>query len=66
MSDTKSEKSETSIVCTENGPYLVFGQNVIDTDGSVHFCDGSKPVALCACGRSKNKPLCDGSHKIKP
>lgn len=36
-------------------------------------CDGSRPyliqvggqnVAICACGLSKNKPYCDGTHKI--
>lgn len=36
-------------------------------------CDRSRPfliqiggqnVAICACGLSKNKPYCDGTHKI--
>jgi len=36
--------------CDRNRPYLiqVGGQN----------------VAICACGLSKNKPYCDGTHKI--
>ncbi len=25
---------------------------------------GDKNFALCACGLSKNKPYCDGTHKI--
>lgn len=25
---------------------------------------GDKNVAICACGLSKNKPYCDGTHKI--
>jgi CDGSH-type Zn-finger protein len=25
---------------------------------------GGQSVAICACGLSKNKPYCDGTHKI--
>lgn len=25
--------------------------------------EGKFPIAVCACGLSKNKPFCDGSHK---
>ncbi len=25
---------------------------------------GEQNVAICACGLSKNKPYCDGTHKI--
>lgn len=25
---------------------------------------GGQNVAICACGLSKNKPYCDGTHKI--
>jgi CDGSH-type Zn-finger protein len=59
------EKRDPKVVCIVNGPYLVYGQNVVDVDGSIHFhdSDNNKPIALCACARSCNKPLCDGSHK---
>ncbi|MFQ5840443.1 MAG: CDGSH iron-sulfur domain-containing protein [Candidatus Methylomirabilales bacterium] len=25
--------------------------------------EGGKPIWICGCGLSKNKPYCDGSHK---
>lgn len=25
---------------------------------------GEKTIAVCQCGLSKNKPFCDGSHKV--
>jgi len=44
-----------------NGPLLVRGDvEVLDSDGEVLLKDTR--VALCRCGLSGNKPLCDGSH----
>ncbi len=34
----------------ENGPNLV-------------LVDGKADVALCRCGHSEKKPLCDGTHR---
>ena len=52
--------TDVSIKLLENGPMLVKG-NV-----SVTMLDGtSKEVAnpaLCRCGKSANKPFCDGAH----
>ena len=47
-----------------DGPLLVRGPiTVLDTDGtSVEVT--RDPVALCRCGASRQKPFCDGSHKI--
>lgn len=48
------------------GPLLVRGADVVrDTDGVAHPV--TRPVvAVCACGRSRRKPWCDGTHKVIP
>lgn len=49
------------VVPTPNGPLLLMGEvEVRDAAGEVSY-RGSK-TALCRCGRSANKPFCDGSH----
>jgi len=52
---------EVTITPSENGPYLV--------SGPVHLKapDGREiphppQFAMCRCGRSSNKPFCDGTH----
>lgn len=50
---------ENEISVAQDGPLYAWGQ--IDLDGQ----DGQGVpfrVALCRCGASNNKPLCDGSH----
>jgi CDGSH-type Zn-finger protein len=63
------------IKVSKNGPYLVSGkipltQQIIsvDAEGTPNlwraertYPSGEK-CALCRCGQSKNKPLCDGTH----
>lgn len=56
--DTK--KDLVTIKVTSGGPYLVEGEiKLIDKDGKEKVMQGAH---LCRCGRSKNKPFCDGSH----
>jgi CDGSH-type Zn-finger protein len=63
------------IKVTKNGPYLVSGgvplseQTMwIDEEGQCHGWKETKKYplqenyTLCRCGRSANKPFCDGSH----
>lgn len=38
------------VIALEDGPYIVLMEN-------------DKKVPLCRCGKSENKPVCDGSHK---
>ena len=52
-----------SIVPYRDGPYIVRGQfELLDQDGNV-IETGRRTVALCRCGRSRSRPLCDGTHK---
>ncbi|WP_085109807.1 CDGSH iron-sulfur domain-containing protein [Mycolicibacillus trivialis] len=47
-----------------NGPVLISGPVRIETPDTVVESDRFQ-VAICACGRSKNYPLCDTSHRCK-
>lgn len=48
---------------TRGGPMMVDGPvDVVRDDGTVIHCDRFQ-VALCMCGRSRIKPLCDTSHR---
>ena len=53
--------ADVTIVPTENGPYLVTGSvKLMTPEGRV--IDHDDPMAICRCGRSGNKPFCDGTH----
>jgi CDGSH-type Zn-finger protein/uncharacterized Fe-S cluster protein YjdI len=41
----------------ENGPYAVHAELQVDGQGAMYR------AALCRCGKSGNKPFCDGSHR---
>ncbi|UVO13062.1 CDGSH iron-sulfur domain-containing protein [Mycobacterium sp. SVM_VP21] len=45
-----------------NGPVLVAGPVRIETPEGVVESDRFM-VAICTCGRSRNYPLCDTSHR---
>jgi CDGSH-type Zn-finger protein len=47
-----------------DGPLIVRGDFAMDDieNGPIHT---ERIVALCRCGRSARKPLCDGSHKVR-
>jgi CDGSH-type Zn-finger protein len=58
---SKDWDREPCIIVTKDGPY--------DVEGYIEFIDpeGNKPESeehytLCRCGKSKNKPFCDGAH----
>ncbi len=55
---------KTEITVFDNGPLKVSGPFTLkDGQGRPFDLAGRESVALCRCGRSQNKPFCDGSHK---
>ena len=58
------ENPPVEIKVRDNGPYKVTGPvRIVDAEGNAFEVDGSRPVALCRCGRSRTKPFCDSSHR---
>lgn len=59
----------TTVKIVENGPAILTG--VGDEMIAVVYSNDKtqmeihKSVAICRCGKSKNQPYCDGSHKQK-
>jgi CDGSH-type Zn-finger protein/uncharacterized Fe-S cluster protein YjdI len=62
-SDAEEHPPEQNVINIEkDGPLYIYGEVVIkDLEGNVVLQDTR--VAMCRCGKSKNKPLCDNSHK---
>ena len=55
---------ETIITPYRDGPLLVRGPvRIQDQDGDEIVID-REVVALCRCGKSRCRPLCDGTHKL--
>lgn len=53
---------DQEVLVVDDGPYLVTGgPSVTRADGEP--LESRNRMTLCRCGQSKNKPLCDGSHK---
>jgi CDGSH-type Zn-finger protein len=54
----------TKITVNNNGSLKVEGDfEIVDREGNVYGLGGRTLVSICRCGRSSNKPYCDGSHK---
>ena len=54
--------SSPVITLIKNGPMKISGNYSINDENNNKISEG-KEVYLCRCGRSGNKPYCDGSHK---
>lgn len=54
----------TKITVNSNGSLKVEGDfEIVDPQGHPYGLQGRTTVSLCRCGRTANKPFCDGSHK---
>lgn len=59
--DPEPTPDANRISISPNGPLYVHADaELLDSDGKTLLTDTR--MALCRCGRSENKPLCDGSH----
>lgn len=58
-----AETGGARITVYPDGPLIVRGVFVLDDLDEGQLPTG-RVIALCRCGRSATKPLCDGSHKI--
>ena len=55
---------EVTITPYRDGPLLVRGPfRLLDQDGN-EIAVNRKVIALCRCGKSRMRPLCDGTHKV--
>jgi len=60
----KYNMTKTKITINSNGSVKVDGDfEIVDVTGKNYGLQGRTIVSLCRCGRSANKPFCDGSHK---
>jgi len=55
--------TDVRITVNRNGSLRVDGPvELVDHDGNALPTREGKPVYLCRCGGSTNKPFCDGTH----
>lgn len=68
-------KTNQKVIITKKGPYLVSGNVPLSKTTSIVGSEGEpeewqqgkqypkqEQYALCSCGKSQNKPYCDGTH----
>lgn len=56
--------SKTKITVNNNGSLRIEGEfEIVDMQGNAYGLQGREIISLCRCGKSNNKPFCDGSHK---
>lgn len=56
--------SKTKLTVNSNGSLKVEGDfEILDMEGNLYGLQGRQVVSLCRCGKSSNKPFCDGSHR---
>ncbi len=56
----ESNEKQFVVKILDKGPIFINAEvRVILPDGKEEI---KKPVAFCRCGKSGNKPYCDGSH----
>jgi hypothetical protein len=57
----KEDPMSVKVTTRPNGPYVVEGE-LYDAKGAKVDTTGKPKIALCRCGGSATKPMCDGTH----
>ena len=58
----KENKKAPVITIIESGPLKVSGSFTLLNENNYPI-EAKSEVYLCRCGKSSNKPFCDGSHR---
>ena len=54
----------TKVTINNNGPIRLEGEfEICDAQGNKYGLAGRTVISLCRCGKSGNKPFCDGTHR---
>jgi CDGSH-type Zn-finger protein len=59
--DPVEEVLSPEVRVIDNGPYWVVGGVAVEGADGTRY-EVRNRITLCRCGRSRNKPFCDGSH----
>lgn len=62
---TQETTEPTVIRAYPDGPFLVRGDFVLEDTEQGEVPLRRSVIALCRCGRSRNAPMCDGSHRSR-
>ncbi len=54
----------TRITSYRDGPLLVRGPFLLEDQNGNPIETDRSTIALCRCGKSRQRPFCDGSHKL--
>lgn len=55
--------SKVKVQILDNAPIIIKGEELELIDGQGNVIETTNDLHLCRCGKSKNKPYCDGSHR---
>ncbi|MBN1530949.1 MAG: CDGSH iron-sulfur domain-containing protein [Thermoleophilaceae bacterium] len=58
------ERDQVTITPYRDGPLIVRGPVRLQDQHGAEIVVERETIALCRCGRSRIRPLCDGTHKL--
>jgi CDGSH-type Zn-finger protein len=58
------DEDATRITSYRDGPLLVRGTFRLEDQNGEPIETDRETIALCRCGKSRQRPFCDGTHKL--